>query len=116
MNARETVLAYVEAVNHGPERSRQLLADDFSYQGPTFSAESADAFIEQLGSTAVDAHLRTEQLFESGSTVTHIGTLTLKHPVDATIRCCEVFEVKSGKIVRSQLFFDSRDLPQGPAS
>lgn len=114
MSAKETVLAYVEAVNTGPAESRALLADNFKYTGPTFSAESADQFMAMLGESSMEATLTTDSIHADGPVVTHQGTLTLTHPVQSVIRTCEIFEVADGKLVASNLYFDTNQMSAGP--
>ena len=114
MRATDTVLAYVEAVNTGPDASRALLADDFKYTGPTFSAGSADEFMAMLGESSMEATLTTDSIHADGNVVTHQGTLTLTHPVESVIRTCEVYTVDNGKIVASNLYFDTNQMAAGP--
>lgn len=114
MSAKETVLAYVDAVNTGPEASRALLADNFRYTGPTFSANSADEFMAMLGESAMEVTLAADSVDEAGSVVTLQATLTLTKPVESVIRVCEVFTVADGKISSSNLYFDTNQMAVGP--
>ncbi len=114
MSAKETVLAYVKAVNASPTESRALLADNFKYKGPTFSADTADEFMAMLGESAMEAELTTDVVIAEGNTVAHIGVLTLRAPVELVIRTCEIFVVENGLITFSELFFDTAKMSAGP--
>ena len=46
-----------------------------------------------------------------GDNVAHMFDFIVSSPVEASVRMCECFEVKNGKIQSSRLYFDPAQFP-----
>ena len=88
------------------------MADDHKYTGPMFSTDNPEDYFKALGGFEMQFEVETQDLFAAENAVTHVSILKIIAPVQASIPCCEVFEIKDAKIVRQRFYFDTRLFPE----
>jgi ketosteroid isomerase-like protein len=111
MKPIETCIAYLELFTSGQrDKAFDLLADDFSFQGPLVQATSKAEFDAgvpiELGMMARGVNIH--QSFEKGDEVCLIYDFNLETPVaSGSVLMCEWFQVRDGKVANSRLIFDT---------
>lgn len=112
MTPVEIVSAYRDAVDAmDMEKLRELLATDYSFQGPMKTFEGADAFVEFMSTGPFKASQETLQMVAGDDAVAHVFLFRMTAPTEAEIRMCEIFDVRDGRIASSKLFFDTAKFP-----
>ncbi len=111
-NVTEIVRAYCDAfAAKDLVALRGLLSDEFSFHGPMMATDGADNFIEQLQGFPFQPRYEASRMIVEGDNVAHMFDFVVSAPVEATVRMCECFEVKNGKIQSSRLYFDTAQFP-----
>ena len=110
MSAKDTVERYLYAFFGGRpdlDTVRSLLADEFSFEGPTMKASNPDDFIRQIKGMAGGKKIRAEihHLIEDGGRVAALYDFV--GPGGKT-SFAEWFWVRAGKISAIKLHFDPR--------
>lgn len=109
----EVVREFFHVINTGQlEKARDLMADDHIYHGPVFSTKNPDDYFRELMAFGMEFAVETHDLIATDHSVTHVSTLKVLSPVQASIPCCEVFDIENGKIRRQRFFFDTALFPK----
>jgi len=109
----EVVQGFFEAINEGDmAKARSFMADSHQYSGPMFSTENPEDYFKALGNFEMQFEVETQDLIATDDYVTHISILKVVAPVQASIPCCEVFNIENEKIVRQRFFFDTALFPK----
>jgi ketosteroid isomerase-like protein len=117
MDALETVAVYYDAwkTKRG-DFSGVPLADDFVFNGPVASFDSADgyrAMASEAGQAVTSFNVRRQ--FVDGNTVCSIIDWEMAIPGTERMTSAELLEVEDGKIVRGELIYDAEDLRKAMA-
>ncbi len=108
----EVVKGFFEAINSGDmQKAASYMADNHHYTGPMFSTNNPEDYFKALGKFEMEFAVETQDLIGYEGSVTHISILKVLSPVQATIPCCEVFDIENGKIVRQRFYFDTALFP-----
>ena len=112
MTITETVKSYYEAVE-GKDMSqlRELLAPDFSFEGPMMTFDGADAFVKFMENAPFEASHETIQMVSDGNSIAHVYVFRIAAPAIVEIPMCEIFDLGDGKINAVRLFFDTAKFP-----
>ncbi len=98
---------YLHAFYAGAADVRKLLADDFSFVGPSARFDGADAFLKASAHVAPSVtRVEIDKLFVDGDDVAVFYVLHLDHRV-STIPAAEHFHLKDGRIASSRLVMDT---------
>ncbi|NMH88264.1 nuclear transport factor 2 family protein [Flavivirga algicola] len=109
----EVVQAFFNAINMADmKKAASYMADNHQYIGPMFSTTNPKDYFEALSKFEMEFAVETQDLIGYESSVTHVSTLKVLSPVQASIPCCEVFDLKNGKIARQRFFFDTALFPK----
>jgi ketosteroid isomerase-like protein len=119
MTLAETVKSYYEAVeSKDMSLLRELLAPDFSFEGPMMTFDGADAFIRFMESAPFEASHETIQMVSDDNSVAHVFLFSITAPAEAEVPmceifdlACEIFDLADGKIKSARLFFDTAKFP-----
>jgi ketosteroid isomerase-like protein len=112
MTLAETVKSYYEAVeSKDMSLLRELLAPDFSFEGPMMTFDGADAFIRFMESAPFEASHETIQMVSDDNSVAHVFLFSITAPAEAEVPMCEIFDLADGKIKSARLFFDTAKFP-----
>lgn len=107
--AMATVNAYLDAFARKDMAAlRRLLSGDFRFRGPLMSLDGVDAFITAMTQFPCEATTEGSRFVAGDDYVAHAFVWKMTKPATADIPMCEFFEVKDGKILASDLFYDSR--------
>ncbi len=117
MNSKEQSLEVVEnffnAINKGDFiEAKSYMAANHNYVGPMFSTNNPEDYFEKLMAFEMEFAVETQDLIVAENAVTHLSLLKVVNPVKATIPCCEVFNVKNGKIDQQRFYFDTNLFPK----
>ncbi len=111
--SKEVVASFFEAINKGDfELAKTFMSDNHHYCGPMFTTENPEDYFEKLMAFEMEFAVETQDLIGYDSSVTHVSLLKVISPVQATIPCCEVFDITNGKIERQRFFFDTALFPK----
>jgi ketosteroid isomerase-like protein len=92
--------------------ARELLAEDFSFNGPVLQAEGRDAFLE--GASGLAPIVKGSQMlrqWEDGEEVCSVYEFKIETPVGAgSIPMTEWARVRDGKLVSARLIFDTAQM------
>ena len=115
MDAKETVERYLDtffAERFDLAAVRDLLHDDFEYEGPLMKASGADDFIAQLqtfgGGTPQAMRAKNRRLLVEGDTVAALYDFFIG--TDKTMTFSEWYWVRGDKLERIKLVYDPRPL------
>ena len=110
LSTGRVVSAYLDALYAGDfENARRLVADDLSFSGPFIQVDRADAFFASAKPLRqfVRGH-RTIKQWENGNEVSTLYEMNLETPAGkGSVLASEWNTVRSGKIVRAMLVFDT---------
>ena len=116
MDPRAIANRYYDAwINRRGDMSQVPLADDLVFLGPVASFESAEgyrAMARQAGAAVTSFRVRHQ--FTDGDLVCTIVDWTMQS-VPGTLKAAEVLEIRDGRIVRGELFYDAEDLRKAMA-
>src|SRR6266508_181010 len=111
MDPREIANLYYDAwINRRGDMSEVPLADDLVFLGPVASFDSADgyrAMARQAGAAVTSFRVRHQFIDENLVFSVVDWTMQL---VPGTLSAAEVLEVRDGRIVRGELFYDAEEL------
>lgn len=111
-SAMETVARYYEAAATKDGKAlRSVLAPNFTFRGPLMAFDGPDAFVEAILGMGFDAGVERSRFIVEGDRVAHAFVWRMKTPAKAEVPMCEVFEISGGKILSSELFYDSKLFP-----
>ncbi|MDO5979995.1 nuclear transport factor 2 family protein [Flavivirga spongiicola] len=111
-NSIEVVESFFSAINEGNfEQAKNYMADNHQYTGPMFSTNNPDEYFEKLMAFEMEFAVETQDMVVAKNAITHLSLLKIVNPVQATIPCCEVFNVEEGKITRQRFYFDTNLFP-----
>lgn len=117
MSNIETIRRYYSAFdNHDLRSVEALLQETFRFTGPLMQASGRQDFLEKMQSFDCEFKTRPLQIVESGNTVGVLLECSFTKPFSATIRMSEWFVVDSGKIVSSDVVYDTRQMPMAAAA
>ncbi len=109
----DTVGAFYEAFGSKDfDKLRSLLADDFTFKGPLMSFDAPDAFVTAIREMPFEGNPEDSRFIVDGNSVAHAFVWMISAPAKAEIPMCEVLEVEGGKVRSSELFYDSKLLPE----
>lgn len=109
----DVVKDFFKAINAGDmDTAKSLMAEEHIYTGPMFSTNNREDYMNKLMEMGMEFAVESHDLIGADSFVTHVSTLKVLSPVQASIPCCEVFEVVEGKIIRQRFFFDTALFPK----
>jgi len=110
------VETYLHAFYAGDPKTRDLLADDFHFTGPSAHLHGADAFLKASGHAVGAARsIEIDKIFADGGDVAAFYTVHLSHEVPQ-MRVAERFRVESGRIFESALIMDTAPFLKRPRS
>ncbi len=92
---------------------RSTLSDAFSFKGPMMAFDNPDTFAEAMVGMPIEGTPSDSRFIAEGDRVAHVCSWKMTAPVRAEIPMCEIITLAKGKIVRSELFFDSKLFPAG---
>jgi hypothetical protein len=93
------------------EAYRALLHPKYTFSGPCMQFSNPDEAVAMLGECPMKARSENAQFIASGDQVVSIFDWVVSEPFQATIRMAEHTTIKDGKILRSELFYDSAKFP-----
>ena len=106
-DAGRIVEDYLRAFYAGAPEARKLLADDFTFVGPSARFDGADAFLKASAHVAPSVtRIEIDKLFVDGDDVAAFYVLHLDHRV-STMPAAEHFHLKDGLIASSRLVMDT---------
>ncbi len=109
----QVVEAFFEAINTGDmEKAKSFMSDNHRYTGPMFSTDNPEDYFRKLMNFGMEFAVETQDLIAYEKSVTHVSILKVLSPVQASIPCCEVFDLEGGKIARQRFFFDTALFPK----
>lgn len=109
-----TVGAFYSALAQRDEKAlRSMLAEDFSFRGPMMQFDDPDSFTKMMVSFPFEAIASGSRFIVDGNSVAHIFRWEVSAPAKAEIPMCEILTVMKGKVLRSELFFDTKLFPSG---
>jgi limonene-1,2-epoxide hydrolase len=112
MTPAEIIISYYKAVEGKDMRLlRDLLAPDFSFEGPMMTFDGADDFIKFLATAPFEASHEPIQMVSDGNSIAHVYLFRITAPAIAAIPMCEIFDLGGGKINTVRLFFDTARFP-----
>ncbi len=110
--ALEIVKSYHQAFeSKNIEKVKNLIHDDFSFNGPCMQFDNAESFLEKMTECGFKAQHKVVKTIATDDQVVVIFDWICEEPVQANIRMCECFQVRDGKIQSAELFFDSAKFP-----
>lgn len=111
-NAREIVLALVNALENGDfKRARRFVDDGFSFDGVLGSVRGADAYIQQMEKLHFEYGVK--KVFADGSDVCLLSDISMG---ETTVFVCSWYKTEGGKICSLRVVFDPRPvLERAPA-
>lgn len=114
-DAMVTVGAYLDAFGRKDmKRLRNPLADGFTFKGPLMAFDNPDAFVAAMAAFPCEVTADGSRFVADGARVAHAFVWRIKKPVKADIPMCEMFEVEGGRILSSELYYDSKLFPSMP--
>jgi limonene-1,2-epoxide hydrolase len=103
-NAKEIVLALVKALQDEDfERAREVLDEDFTFDGVLGSVRGADAYISQMRKLRFKYDVK--KIFADGSDVCLLSDIFMG---PATTFVCSWYQVERGKVRSLRVVFDPR--------
>ncbi len=116
MDPREIANRCYDAwINRRGDMSQVPLADDLVFVGPVASFDSAEgyrAMARQAGAAVTGFRVRYQ--FTDGDLVCSVVDWTMQ-PVLGTLSAAEILEIRDGRIVRGELFYDAEELRKAMA-
>jgi ketosteroid isomerase-like protein len=119
-SSAEVFREYLDRFTSGDlEGASELLAEDFSFEGPMLKAEGRDAFLE--GASGLGPIVRGHRMlrqWEDGEEVCSVYEFEVETPIGAgSIPMTEWARVRDGRLVSARLIFDTAQMsPLMPAS
>ena len=86
---------------------RSTLHPNYQFKGPMMEMngpEECVAFMENMPFTCTDKNVR---YFQDGNTVVKVFDVVFTQPFQETVSMCEVITFEGGKILKSELFYDT---------
>jgi ketosteroid isomerase-like protein len=118
MTAEQAVAQYYDAWrNCRGDMSGVPLADDFCFEGPVASFETAEAYramARDAGQAVTSFEVRRQ--FVDGNTVCSIVDWEMAMPGLGRMTAAELLEVEDGLIVRGELIYDAEALRRAMAA
>jgi ketosteroid isomerase-like protein len=113
MSAAQVFREYLDRFTTGDmDGVRELLAEDFSFEGPMLQAEGRDAFLE--GASGLGRVVRGNQMlrqWEDGEEVCSVYEFKIETPAGAgSIPMTEWVRVRDGKLASARLIFDTAQM------
>lgn len=113
-SAMNTVKAYYKAMGlRDANGLRAVLADDFTFHGPLMAFDNPVAFTQTMVTMPFEAKTTDSRFVVGDNEVAHVFLWEMSKPAKAKIPMCEILAVTGGKILRSELFYDSKLFPAG---
>lgn len=113
MKPIEVVEGFFSAMNNGDFASaKKFMADNHWYTGPMFSTKNPEDYFKELSAFEMQFEVETQDMIVANDAITHISLLKIVAPFQKVIPCCEVFNIKEGKIARQRFYFDTRLFPE----
>ncbi len=110
--ALDIVKSYHKAFeNKNWEKARSLLHDSFTFDGPMMQIGNADEFMSKMTECEFTAKHKEITSVTNGDQIVMIFDWIVEKPFQDTIRMCEHFKIQDGKILASNLFFDTAKFP-----
>lgn len=111
-NAREIVLAYVQALNQDQfEEARRWVSDDLSFQGVLGSRNGAEAYFNDMRSMRL--RYTVKKVFSDEQDVCLWYDVTIS---GRTVLTCGWYHVEQGKIRSLRVIFDPRPILEQKAA
>ncbi len=106
---------YAGATAQDASMIRPLLTDDFTFKAPMMSFDEPDAYVAHL--VGFCGYAKGSRYIAQGDNVVHIFTLVAMMPDgEKEMEMCDVFTFRGDKIVRQELYTDSRQFPEEEAA
>ncbi|WP_299191608.1 nuclear transport factor 2 family protein [uncultured Litoreibacter sp.] len=106
---------YAGATAQDASMIRHLLTDDFTFKAPMMSFDEPDAYVAHL--VGFCGYAKGSRYIAQGDNVVHIFTLVAMMPDgEKEMDMCDVFTFRGDKIVRQELYTDSRQFPEEEAA
>lgn len=107
--ARELVLAFVKALQDEDfERAREILKDDFAFNGVLGSVNGADTYIQQMNKLRFKYDVK--KVFADNNDVCLLSEILMG---ETKVFTCSWYAVGDGKIQSLRVVFDPRPVLQG---
>lgn len=90
---------------------RSLLHDRYSFRGPMMELTNPDEAAAVMEACPFTYHNENVQFVADGDKVVSVFDWLVTAPVKFSIHMAEYFTVKDGKILSSELFFDTAKFP-----
>jgi hypothetical protein len=117
MSNIETVKKYYGAFDrHDLQSVEAMLHEGFRFTGPLMQASGRQDFLDKMRTFDCAFKTRPLHIVESGNTVGVLLECSFTKPFSATIRMSEWFAVENGKIVSSDVVYDTRQMPMAAAA
>ena len=91
---------------------RALLHDSYTFRGPMMQFSSADEAAAFMSQCPMRAHNENVTFISESGRVVQAFDWKVTEPFQKTIRMCEILTLKEGKVVASELFYDSAQFPE----
>jgi limonene-1,2-epoxide hydrolase len=106
LNSTDTVLYLIKALNSEDlETARELIADNFSFEGVLGSRDGAEAYLKDMEKMKLKYDIKN--VFTNGNDVCLLYDLAID---GKTIFGCGLYHVQNGKVMRLRVVFDPRPL------
>lgn len=108
-DAKETVLAFVQAINDEDfKTARQLASDNMTFKGVLGSRDGGDAYMQDMEKMKLKYDI--QKAFMDGNDVCLLYDLTMS---GKTIFGCGWYQVEAGKVQSLKVLFDPRPFLEG---
>ncbi|WP_153770720.1 nuclear transport factor 2 family protein [Labrenzia sp. CE80] len=94
---------------------RPLLTEDFTFKAPMMNFDNPDAYVAHL--VGFCGYVKNSRHIAQGDNVVHLFTLVAQMPEgEKEIEMCDVFTFTGDKIMRQELYADSKQFPETEAA
>lgn len=106
---------YAGATAQDASMIRPLLTDNFTFKAPMMNFDDPDVYVAHL--VGFCGHVKDSRHVSEGNSVVHIFTLVAEMPDgQKEMEMCDIFTFEGEKIVRQELYTDSKQFPEEEAA
>lgn len=113
----DIVKSYFEAIEkHDFQKARALMHDRFKFTGPMMEANNPEELFAKMKEMCCEFTMRVLHIAEAGNTVGVLADCVMTKPASLTLRMSEWLTVENGKLVSSNLVYDTAKMPKASAA
>jgi len=91
---------------------KELVAENYRFKGPMMEMNSGEELIGFIETMPMEATEISSTYIEQGNQVIKICNFDFTTPPIGPQDMCEIFTIEDGKILKSQLFYDTAPFPK----